>query len=385
MVLSNYYELCVQLADMGYPDPYLKHQMRDLIQLDLPEFQLSPVMGNIPWNSDMVDYDLRFKKYGSYYVWESAEVSLLRNLPIRHMEVAGMDTALLEQRMKPINWWLDYNNPSALVNTSMGPGQLISRYEEGKRHDSHGFNRGLTDWEKTNIDNLIAGVTGIVKDLIQLQKHGSERAMEIASQLHQRYLMQGSRHLDPLLNMRLSSLKPFLSHEFDMIMNPFSFRKAYNLLCGRPVRQKINVYGTGVSDRWHRLGIDLLGNGDAREMIVSEDFNLGSQLDVLRIPTMTAHGRHVALKILYDGDLLFLSSQAGPVAVTVDAAKGKLIGVDEYMQMIDLERLTARLGNHNKLPDGSQRIDPHRQLVSKIASRLKKANPFNKKHLRRPG
>ncbi len=316
-MLTNYNELCRQIEANGYIDPHLKEDLRIDMQNGKQLIELFPRDGGFRINDDQVNYMLTVSRYRKGYVWDGAAVVLHRNLPIRHCTINGLNTSELEQRMKPIDWMRDY----------------------GALHKANGNN--------PEVAKTLSKVTAILDDLLALQSTGGDRGIDISLQLIQRYVMAGPNGVAHNLHAYMLQLSPPLSHFFDMTAQPFTFREAYHLLSSRAVRKKIHDPVQGTNFQWFRLNLDPRGFGDPSEMLQYPDFNLLPQLAKLPCPEINGPLLHQCKRILHAGDLLYLTSPAGPVTVTVDPAQRVLYGLNDYLEPISHAALLRRFDPTN--------------------------------------
>jgi len=350
---ENYYELCMQMVDNGYQANALQVTLYEQMAAGTERIVLTTPNGVEPRFNDWLSYKLEFARLGSHYVWETAKVSLQRNFPIQHALIDGLDTAQLERRMKPIDWLKDYSDTDVIAG-------LIAKHQQP----------------------TLGAVKEIMLDLYKLINSKHERALQIAVQLHQRYILPGPLGVQQGLHKALLEMAPLLTLDIDMQKNPFSLKMAYNLLSSRAVRKRVVNDQLQIRHNWYRLPLDTRGFGDPSQMIVVPDFDLAPVLGKLGAKEFAGYGRHSSMKVLQAGDPLVLNPPAGPIAITVDPQAKSVYGIREDLSVIDF----AGLINHlNKKPRIS--ADPSQQSTGTAKrdsiSKWKFRNPFSRG--RRPG
>jgi len=293
-----YARLCDQIDTLGYPDHTLKLKLYDALQEGLEQFTIQPGPRLHYVYEDRVKFHLDYKKIGRELVLTNSLMAVDRVFPIEHGLYGGINTADLEQLMKPVNWKIDYLSKENLQ-------------------------RAKVDHQ---LQHTMTRVLNIMQKLETLMLTGDQDAVRVAMQLQHRYFLPGPMGAETRLRGQLKENTRPLFHDFDMQKMPFTYKEQINLLCGRSVRKQIYTVPGGYTWQWHKLQLDKRIAESRYGMETFPDFDLNAVLNRLSYPEVNGKNRHGAIQNLRAGELMtvllngpgeyqYLAADPGPRSV----------------------------------------------------------------------
>lgn len=324
-------ELADRIISKGFDTPFFKEGLvKVLAGNDQDSIKVYPDKNYSWYKEDMILFSHDFLRRGDKYVWEAVDLSVIRNLPIRHSVFGNVDTAELEKRMRPIPWEVDLADPVDILANSKTPGVM----------------------------EALPKIQGIISEIEYLANHKDPKAVAIALALVKKFWMRGN--FGKSSTARIDQLKNINAryHSFDLGNMDITLNRAYNMLWGRHVRMR-QVNQGKVSFHWQLLEIPPGRQERPYTMITVPDFDLGKIVKEYRFPQLQGDGQFSAIKNLNEGNLVHVTSphSAEIIYLEVDATEQTLTGFNRYMESVDISPFHISHNNTLGNSAGRRQID----------------------------